>query len=118
MFSMKGGAIMRKVKISYSDWAHIRNYKKVHWMECACCFFRLSKVKEISDTFRVESKVYLIAYILLFIPAVVLTFFACIWDGGLKTFELPTRLGTSSYIYPKCNAHDYCEVIWDAKSSI
>ena len=115
MFSMKGGAIMRKVKISYSDWAHIRNYKKVHWMECVCCFFRLSKV---DGCFRVDSKAYLIAYMILFIPAVVLTFFACLWDGGLKTFELPTRWVNGSYIYQGCHAYDYCEVIWDAKSSV
>lgn len=41
-------------------------------------------------------------YLALFIPVCILTFFYCLWDGGLKEFELPAwHCGGCTYVNKK-----------------
>ena len=51
-----------------------------------------------NNIFAVEDKVNIIIYIILFIPAVIIEFFAIIWDGGLKLFKIPPRTMRIDYI--------------------
>ena len=104
---------MRKIKLSYYEWSKIQGYKKVHWLEILCCYFRM--VRE-DNVYYVYAKVHPVAYILLFIPVILLTFFDCIWNCGLKKFQLPSMWLTGSYIFPEHIMYDYCEVTWDAKN--
>lgn len=104
---------MRKIRLSYYEWTKIQGYKKEHWFELLFCYFRMSKINNI---YHVCAKVRPVAYVLLFIPLIVLTFCDCIWNCGLKEFQLPPMWVTGSYIYPDNVMYDYCEVTWDAKN--
>lgn len=104
---------MRKIRLSYMEWEKIQGYKKTHWLEILFCYFRMSKVGNI---YLVYAKIHPVAYVLLFIPLIILTFLDCIWNCGLKEFQLPPMLVTNSYIYPDNVMYDYCEVTWDAEN--
>lgn len=104
---------MRKIRLSYYEFANIQGYRKVHWFKILFCYFRMSKV---NSTYHICAKVHPVAYVFLFIPLMFLTFLDCIWNCGLKEFQLPPMQVTNSYIYPKHIKYDYCEVLWDAKN--
>ena len=105
---------MRKINIKYSDLARICNYKKAHWRIRATCCFQLSKLD--GNVYYIEALVKLPLFILLFIPASIIDMFAYMWDSGLKNFQFPSRWADSSHIYPGCDAHNYCEVLWNEKN--
>ena len=102
----------KTVKIPYEYWMRIRNYKKDHIKEMFFMYFYMEKIN--NSTYRVYAKERLWIFLLIFPIELLVTVIWCIWDGGLREFELPTRYQTSSYIYFDCDAFDVCEVLWDA----
>jgi hypothetical protein len=48
--------------------------------------------------YRLIEEVNLWAYILMFIPIHLTQLILCIWDGGLKTFEISGRIGVQDYL--------------------
>ena len=102
---------MKRVKFSYRQFAEICNYKKDHKSERLTRNFWLSKKSDV--IFYIEEEVRLSIFILLFIPDIIITFFYCVWDGGLREFELPSRHIKGSTIYSGCKGFDICQKIWD-----
>lgn len=96
-------------KISYDNWADIRRYKEFHRDEAIGYKFYLYHFE--NDVYQARAIGKWWVYILLFIPAHILNFFYCLWDGGLRDFSIERRPRLSSTIYPKDKAHEVCEEI-------
>lgn len=98
------------MQINYNQFAAIRGYEKKHLGERLLMKHYLEY--QGYSIYKVWAKEKLWAYALLFIPEVITYFFACIWDGGLKHFELPDLLTIHSYIYPESKVYGLCSEIW------
>lgn len=73
-------------KISYNDAAYILRHKKNCFFEKYACnwYITLNNPNE----GRIECSQKLWFYILTFIPVHIIAFFYCVWDLGIKNFEL------------------------------
>jgi hypothetical protein len=47
--------------------------------------------KENENTLVIKDKINLPVFVILFIPCVIIDFFYCMYDGGIKDFRLPER---------------------------
>lgn len=84
-------------KISYNDAAYIFGYKKHYLFEKYCCYWTIRMNNDVSGFMccRIKKPIY----VLLFLPVCLLTFFYCLWDGGLKNFEiLPIIVGCHNMV--------------------
>ena len=79
-------------KISYKDFAYLMNYKQRHPFIKYCCNCYL---QERDASVLLTSRVKLPIYILLFIPVQIIIFFYCLWDGGIKDYDIWGRTITS-----------------------
>ena len=84
---------MERRKISYADYMMLGNIKKPSLAECLFCKHYLEHYPETKngivrtlESYAFVRQMRLWAYVLLFIPAHVLEFFHCLWDGGLREF--------------------------------
>ena len=75
-------------KISYKDFAYLMNYKTRHPFIKYCCNCYL---EERDASALLTSKVKWPLYILLFIPVHIIIFFYCLWDGGIKEYDIWER---------------------------
>ena len=104
-----------KKKISMKDWDYIGKYNPAaKWLRPYCSY----TLEEIEDGFRRTCQIGLIAYILMFVPAHLLMALYCMWDGGLKEFEIASRhlgydiiseIGINSAAYPRAKE------IWEGR---
>lgn len=75
-------------KISLKDWEYIGKYNPAaKWVRPFCSY----TLTETDKGFRRDCKLSWLVYLLLFLPVHLLQAFACMWDGGLKEFEVQTR---------------------------
>ncbi len=70
------------MKITWKEAAYILNKKNTRGMFC----FDWSIEKRESDTFALISKMKMIYKIILFPIGIIMSFFYCLFDGGLKDF--------------------------------
>lgn len=74
-------------KISAKDFNYIwepgESHRKRDWSRT----YTITKYDNGGYSFVESAKIWL--FILLYIPQLVLTFFVCLWDGGLREFVLP-----------------------------
>lgn len=77
-----------KKRITLNDWNYIGNYNPAKGWIRPLCTYTLVKTEE---GFRREVKVNLFIYLLLVIPLHFLKVLYCLWDGGLKEFEIESR---------------------------
>lgn len=75
------------------------------------CVHSLEEVQ--SSVIKHEVKLGWFGYLLLFVPVHIFKFFWCIWDGGLKEFEIETRQIRYDYFY-EADA-PYCDFYKKAK---
>ena len=72
-------------KISYKDFAYLMNYELRHpFIKYCCNCYTIERDADVILTARVKRLIY----ILLFIPIHIIIFSHCLWDGGIKSFEL------------------------------
>ena len=88
-----------KKRITRKEWEYIGKYNPAaKWLRPICSY---SLVEE-EDGFRRDCKISWPVYLILFIPVHLLQALLCMWDGGLKEFEIAGRhLG-----------HDYFRETW------
>ena len=79
-----------KAKDFHSIWDTKPEYRKRDWMKK----YEMAKT-DAGFMFWVSIKP--VVFALLYVPAVVATFFYCLWDGGLKEFELPKNYRSQNY---------------------
>ena len=106
---------MLKKKISKKDWEYIGMYNyAAKWLR-PLCSYRL--IKEADGRFKREQRIGWFVYMLIFIPVHILQAFICMWDGGLKEFEInPSYLGGDWFI-PGSDCFKKAEKIWNRKES-
>ncbi len=93
-------------KLTFKEFATIAGWNEKHIRDRMFCkFFMEEDNDEWSVLITKKFKIYV--YILLLLPMLLLTFFLCLWDGGLRNFEFPTYdINTSSYrIYKDSNSY-------------
>ena len=78
-----------KKKITLDQWTMLGKYNYAQpWLRNLCTY-KLTKLSDIK--YRREQYIGWLVYILAFIPVCIITAGYCLWDGGLKEFELPPR---------------------------
>ena len=100
-----------KKRITLKDWNYIGTYNcSAKWIR-PLCVYTLEEVQ--SGIIEQEIKIGWIGYLLVFIPAHIFKLFWCLWDGGLKEFEIEGRNITHSYLYESDSL--YCDYYKKAK---
>ena len=96
------------MKIDYNTFAHLMNYKTPHNLMKLTCFFKYDKRTSHNGGVAIAI-MHWWAYLLLFIPVHILKFFYCLWDGGLKSFEIEKRQIVRMYIDSASDGVKWCE---------
>ena len=78
-----------KNRISQKEWEYIDEYNPAAKWVRPLCSYSLVKVED--NCFRRECKISWPVYLILFIPCHLLQALWCMWDGGLKEFEIGKR---------------------------
>ena len=104
---------MKKKRISLKDWTYIGKYNPAaKWLR-PLCSYSLTKV---NNGFRRDCKVGLLTYLLLFLPFHLIQLFVCLWEGGLKEFEIAKRRIGGDYIFEQglnCGRYPMAKEIWE-----
>lgn len=78
-----------KKRISRKEWEYIGKYNPAaKWLRPLCSY---TLVKESDNEFIRVCRISWPVYLLIFIPVHLVQFFYCMWDGGLKEFEIEGR---------------------------
>jgi hypothetical protein len=104
---------MLKKRISNKDWEYIGKYNyAAKWLRPLC---RYTLIKEPDGRFKREQCIGWFVYLLLFIPVHILQAFWCLWDGGLKEFEINKRYLGSDVLVSGSECFTRAEEIWNRK---
>lgn len=104
-----------KKRITRADWEYIGKYNPARkWLRLFCDY----SLQEIENGgFRREIRINWFVYLLIFIPIHTLQAIWCMWDGGLKEFEIESRFLGGDNIYETygCNTGAYpkAKEIWE-----
>jgi hypothetical protein len=102
------------MKISYKEWTDIGIYNPAaKWLRPLCSY---SLIKEPDGRFKREQRVGWLIYLILFIPVHLLQALLCLWDGGLKEFEISERYLSGDWMTPGSVSHETAERIWNSKN--
>lgn len=102
---------MNKIKISLKDWTYIGQYNRVRPLLRKCCNYTLTQ--EENGNFKREQKIALWFYILAFIPIHLIDALLCMWDSGLKSFELQSRYIGFDVINKNTNSWNKAKEIYE-----
>lgn len=84
-----------KKKITYKQWQEIAPYNyAVKWLRPFCSY---SLIKE-GEIFKREQRTPLWFYLITFIPIHLVKAIYCMWNGGLKEFEIEGRYLGDNYL--------------------
>lgn len=105
---------MLKKKISRKDWTYIGKYNHVRkWLQPLCSY---TLIKEPDGRFKREQEVSWLLYLIMFIPVHILQALWCVWDGGLKEFEINERYLGGEWFIPGDGCYERAEKIWNSRS--
>ena len=105
---------MLKKKISSKEWTEIGKYNyAAKWLRPLCSY---TLIKENDCQFKREQRVGWLVYLVLFIPVHILQFLWCLWDGGLKEFEINERYLGGDWMTAGSDSYIRAEKIWNNKS--
>ena len=100
-------------KISFKDWNRVTKWNPAaRWLRPFCSY----SLTEISDGFRLDCKIGWFMYLILFLPVHLLQLFVCMWDGGLKEFEVEGRHIGHEYIINdgiNCECYLTAKEVWE-----
>jgi hypothetical protein len=101
-----------KKKITYDDWIYINKYNyAAKWLRHLCVY---TLTREPNGRFRREQRIGWPVYLILFIPVHILQAISCIWDGGLKEFEIIERYLGGDWTMPGCEPFDRAKEVWES----
>ena len=107
---MKSKMIM---KISYKEWTEIGRYNYAKkWLRPLCSY---TLTKESDGRFKREQRISVLVYLLIFIPVHILQALWCLWDGGLREFEINERYLGGDWITEDSEPYNRAEKIWNSK---
>ena len=78
-----------KKRITRADWEYIGKYNPARKWLRPFCDYSLHEIE--NGGFRREIRINWFFYLLIFIPVHILQALYCMWDGGLKDFEIASR---------------------------
>jgi hypothetical protein len=103
-----------KKKITLKEWTEIGKYNAAKkWLRPLCSY---TLIKEPDGSFKREQRVGWPLYLILFIPVHVLQLLWCLWDGGLKEFEINERYIGGDWMNEGSECFARAEKIWNSKS--
>ena len=77
-----------KKRITRKEWEYIGKYNPAaKWLRPFCSY----TLEKIEGGYRRQCKIPWLLYLLMFIPFNILQALYCMWDGGLKEFEIEGR---------------------------
>lgn len=102
-----------KKRITRKEWEYIGKYNyAAKWLRPFCSY---SLVKE-GERFKREQRIPLWLYLILFIPVHLLQALYCVWDGGLKEFEIGERYLGGDYLgWVEDSTWEKAKEIWERK---
>ena len=104
---------MLKKKISNKEWIEIGKYNyAAKWLRPLCSY---TLIRESETQFRREQRIGWLVYLLLFIPVHILQLLWCIWDGGLKEFEINKRYLGSDLLFLGDACYERADKIWNGR---
>jgi hypothetical protein len=104
---------MLRKKISRKDWTTINKYNyAAKWLRPFCSY---TLIKEPDGRFKREQRICWFVYLLIFIPVHILQALWCIWDGGLKEFEINERYLGGNWLVHGSEDYETAEKIWNSK---
>lgn len=84
-------------KINEEQWRMLGKYNyAAKWCRDLCTY---TLTKETDTKYRRDQFIGWPVYAILFIPVCIITILHCLWDGGLKEFELPPRYLGGDYLW-------------------
>ena len=101
-------------KISLDQFMDIGKYNVVNKHFRKFCNYYLEDNRAVKGGFNRKVCFKWWFYILMFIPAHLLQVVLCIWDGGLKEFEIEKRNVQYDYVDKWTDSHEKCCAIFDA----
>jgi hypothetical protein len=102
---------MLKKKISRKDWTEIGRYNyAAKWLQPFCNY---CLIKEPDGRFKREQRVGIIAYCIMFIPVHLLHALYCLWDGGLKEFEINECYLGGDWMIQGSESYNRAEKVWN-----
>ena len=105
---------MSKKKITRKEWEEIGKYNyAAKWLRPICCY---SLIKEVDGQFKREQYISWPLYLILFIPVHIAQALWCMWDGGLKEFEINPRYLGGDLFMQDSECYKRAEVVWNSKS--
>lgn len=103
-----------KKRITRKDWEYIGIYNPAaKWLR-PYCSYTLEQID--NGGFRRQCKIGWLMYLLIFIPIHLAQAVCCMWDGGLREFELEGRHLGYDDLYPKgmnSGAYPKAKEIWE-----
>ena len=101
-----------KKRITLQDWNEIGAYNyAAKWLRPFCSYYLVCLE---DGSFKREQSIPMILYLLIFIPTHILQVIYCMWDGGLKEFEIANRhLGCDNLGYVGDSVWAKAKNIWD-----
>jgi hypothetical protein len=104
---------MSKKRISRKDWTEIGKYNyAAKWLQPLCTY---TLAKEQDGRFKREQYVSWPLYILIFVPVHIAQAIFCIWDGGLKEFEINERYLGGDWLVQGSECYIRADVVWNRK---
>lgn len=85
-----------KKRITRKEWEYLGKYNyAAPWLRPFCSY----SLMEIEGGFRRDCEVSWPVYLIIFLPVHLLQALYCIWDGGLKEFEIYSRHLGHNYFF-------------------
>lgn len=102
-----------KKKISKKEWTEIGRYSyAAKWLQPLCSH---TLILEPDGRFKREQRVGWLLYLILFIPIHILQALWCMWDGGLKEFEINERYLGGDWLVQGSECYTRAEAVWNRK---
>ena len=102
---------MEKKRITRKEWEYIGKYNPAaKWLRPLCSY---SLEKSFNGCFCRECKISWPVYLVIFIPVHILQLLYCLWDGGLKEFEIESRSLGYKVFHSYDSAYTQAKEIWE-----
>jgi hypothetical protein len=107
-----------KKRISLNEWTSIGKYNPAaKWLRPLC---KYTLTLREDGCFMRECKISWPVYLILFIPVHLLQALYCLWNGGLREFEIgPRHLGYNTFnqrFLDDVEPYNRCKEIWEKKN--
>jgi hypothetical protein len=99
-----------KKHITRKEWEYIGKYNPAaKWLRPFCSY----TLEEIEGGYRRQCKIPWLLYLLLFIPFHIVQALYCMWDGGLKEFEVECRHLDCDDIHEIWDNYPKAKEVWE-----